>query len=143
MAFASAQKLGWDQGEALTVGSTTLLKRLRDNKLLASCDSERQRLTVRRTLDGTRRDVLHLKTEAVIPEKPSQPSQSSQFDSEHQPGESPEGPDAASSGPSASYTRVAEDQGTMTNAINHEEMLENFMRAVQGHYEYEDEFHGE
>ena len=94
VAFASAQKLGRDGGQALAVGSTTLLKRLRDNNLLASWDPKRKRLTVRRTLDGTRRDVLHLKTESILPQqKPSQPSQSSHFHGEYQPGESPEGED--------------------------------------------------
>ena len=40
-------------------------------------------------------------------------------------------PDAGSSGPSASYTSTEEDQESTTNDINHDELLERFMRIVQ------------
>jgi hypothetical protein len=59
-AFAEAQKLAVEEGDSLTVGAQTLRKRLNEKGLLLSRDVARQKLTVRRVLDGVRRDVLHL-----------------------------------------------------------------------------------
>jgi hypothetical protein len=59
--FAAAQEMARDQNEAIPVSSRTLHQRLKELGLLASWDSRRQRLTVRRTLAGVeRREVLHL-----------------------------------------------------------------------------------
>ncbi len=74
-AFAMAQRLARDQGEELTVGSKTLHKRLAEKGLLASTDEDRKTLTVRRTLAGLRRNVLHLRRSALIGEKPAQSAQ--------------------------------------------------------------------
>jgi hypothetical protein len=47
-------------GAGIEVSATTLARRLRDRHLLVSTDPARETLTVRRTLGGTQRDVLHL-----------------------------------------------------------------------------------
>ena len=58
-AYAAAQKLARDNGETITVTAQTLRKRLHEHGLLATTDHEsRGRLTVRRTLQGKRRDIL-------------------------------------------------------------------------------------
>jgi hypothetical protein len=59
-AYAAVQALGRGVGDPLTVTPQTLRKRLNQRGLLASTDQARQTLTVRRTLEGKRRDVLHL-----------------------------------------------------------------------------------
>ena len=55
-------------GESLPVSEQTLKKRLHEKGLLASIDAKRQTLTVRRTLGGTSRSVLHFSRAAVLPE---------------------------------------------------------------------------
>jgi hypothetical protein len=64
-AFAAAQKLARDQGTAIAVRQRTLWKRLAEQGLLASRDSARGTSTVRRTIEGMRRDLLHLRTSAL------------------------------------------------------------------------------
>jgi hypothetical protein len=64
-AYAAAQKLAQDVGDRLAVTPQTLRRRLKEGSLLASVDSARQVLTVRRVLEGQRRDVLHLSTTAL------------------------------------------------------------------------------
>jgi hypothetical protein len=66
-AHATAQRLAVEQGESLPVTQETLRRRLKEKGLLASTDERRQKLTVRRTLQGSRRDVLHL---ALTPDSP-------------------------------------------------------------------------
>jgi hypothetical protein len=58
-AYAAVQKQGRDSGDPLTVTARTLRKRLHERGLLHSTDTSRQTLTVRRTLEGRRREVLH------------------------------------------------------------------------------------
>jgi hypothetical protein len=72
--FAAVQALGREQGECLTISSRTLRQRLHDKGLLASTDEGRGRLTVRRTLDGCRREVLHVAMQ-VLWFRPDQPDQ--------------------------------------------------------------------
>ena len=61
-AFAVAQKLARDQNDALPVTQRTLHKRLKEgNYLENSHDSTRTTLTVRRTIEGQRRPILHLR----------------------------------------------------------------------------------
>jgi hypothetical protein len=62
-AYAAAQSVGRDTGETLVITPYTLKRRLRERGLLASVDrqnSTKERLEVRRTLQGSRRAVLHL-----------------------------------------------------------------------------------
>jgi hypothetical protein len=58
-AYRVAQMAGRDAGEELGVSEQTLKKRLRDKKLLASIDEKRETLTVRRSICGSTKDVLH------------------------------------------------------------------------------------
>jgi hypothetical protein len=58
--FAAVQCFARDQNESFAVTAHTLRRRLKEKGLLASVDDRRQKLTVRKTLQGTRRDVLHL-----------------------------------------------------------------------------------
>jgi hypothetical protein len=63
VAYATAQKVAREQGESLPIGLPTLKKRLYEKKLLASTETRDNRLryAIRRTLEGRRRDVLHVK----------------------------------------------------------------------------------
>lgn len=58
--FMAVQRFASAQGESFAVTETTLRRRLRDKGLLASTDTGRGKLTVRRTLQSERRDVLHV-----------------------------------------------------------------------------------
>jgi hypothetical protein len=75
-AYRVAQRMAIQDG--LTVTPQTLWKRLEEAGILATTDKKRQRNTVRATLQGTRREVLHLHRKTLQPRKPSQPSQPSQ-----------------------------------------------------------------
>jgi hypothetical protein len=59
-AFAVVQRFARDQNESFPITSHTLRRRLKEKGLLATTDEARGKLTVRKTLQGTRRDVLHL-----------------------------------------------------------------------------------
>jgi hypothetical protein len=52
-------------GEGIGITQTTLHKRLHEAGLLASIDETRKRLTIRRALERTRRNVLHIRTETL------------------------------------------------------------------------------
>jgi hypothetical protein len=75
--FAAAQSMGRDTGDPLAVQPKTLHRRLQQADLLLSVDEARHRLTVRRTLGGARRYVLHLSASvlegAAQPAQPAQP----------------------------------------------------------------------
>jgi hypothetical protein len=58
--YAAVQRLARDQNESFAVSQHALRRRLRDKGLLGTTDRERGRLTVRKTLQGTRREVLHI-----------------------------------------------------------------------------------
>jgi hypothetical protein len=75
-AYAAAQEMARDQGQAVPVSPRTLHRRLKEAGLLATWDEKRQRITVRRTLEGVEhRDVLHLRADALSPcTGPSKPS---------------------------------------------------------------------
>ncbi|MDZ4782372.1 MAG: hypothetical protein SGJ19_19175 [Planctomycetia bacterium] len=59
-AFAVANRLAVEQGDSLAAALRTLQKRLREKGHLRSTDANRQTNTVRRTLEGSRREVIHL-----------------------------------------------------------------------------------
>jgi hypothetical protein len=63
--YAAVQRLAQQQGEGFVISAITLRRRLRERGLLASTDDARNKVTVRRVLQGERRDVLHLR----IPER--------------------------------------------------------------------------
>jgi hypothetical protein len=69
-AYRVAQKMARDTGEALAISEQTLKKRLRDKGLLASVERNRETLTIRRSIGGTTKDVLHLWRSTLLPEGP-------------------------------------------------------------------------
>lgn len=60
-AYATAQKMAADQDGSLTVQPNTLNKRLHEKGLLASIDEKRGKLLIRKTINGQRLKVLHLR----------------------------------------------------------------------------------
>jgi len=67
-AYRVAQMVGRDVGEALSVSEQTLKKRIHEKGLLASIDESRHTLTVRRTIGGSSRNVLHFRRITLLPE---------------------------------------------------------------------------
>lgn len=65
-AYSAAVKMAAGTHESLGVSETTLRQRLNEKGLLRSREQKRGVLTVRRTLDGGRRGVLHLPAEALV-----------------------------------------------------------------------------
>jgi hypothetical protein len=81
-AYAEAQEMARHQGDSLPISPRTLRKRLQERGLLLSTDSDREVLTVRRTLQGKRRNVLHLMADFLFAQEdplsaqePDQPDQ--------------------------------------------------------------------
>jgi hypothetical protein len=58
--FAAVQRVAGDQGESFAITANTLRRRLKEKGMLATTDTTRAKLTVRKVLQGARRDVLHL-----------------------------------------------------------------------------------
>jgi hypothetical protein len=74
--YAVAQRLARDQGQEFVLAPRTLHKRLSERELLVSTEGGRNTLTVRRTLEGARRSVLHLHAASILGDKPTdQPDQ--------------------------------------------------------------------
>jgi hypothetical protein len=71
-AYLAAQAMAG--GEALTVGTRTLWKRMKEQGLLASVDEARQQNQVRVWLGGVRRLVVHLKAETLMSQRPALPA---------------------------------------------------------------------
>jgi hypothetical protein len=67
-ALRAVQLAGRDLGEVLTVGEHTLKKRLHEKGFLASVDASRETLTVRRSIGGTSKSVLHFLRSTILPE---------------------------------------------------------------------------
>lgn len=63
--YSVAQELGRTTGEPLVVGQTTLKKRLKEKGLLASTDTARETLTIRRRVCGESVPVIHLHVTAL------------------------------------------------------------------------------
>ena len=71
-----AQRMARDAGGSLPVGSKTLHKRLHERGLLVTKERD-DRLLVRKTVEGGRRAVLHLKATTLLEtDQPDQPDQS-------------------------------------------------------------------
>jgi hypothetical protein len=73
--FAEVQAFAREQGESLAISPRTLHRRLKDRGLLVGTDQVREVLTVRRVLEGQRREVLHLRAELLY-HPPDQPDHS-------------------------------------------------------------------
>ncbi len=74
-AFTTVQRQARDSGEAFGITVATLRRRLHGRGYLLSTDPKRETLTVRRTLAGVRRDVLHLRASRLMGRQPDQPDQ--------------------------------------------------------------------
>jgi phage/plasmid primase-like uncharacterized protein len=76
-AFVAVQEMAAQTGEGVGIGSATLRKRLHERGFLLSTETDRSkvRLTVRQTIGGRRRNVLHVSNLLSIPENsaPSAP----------------------------------------------------------------------
>lgn len=80
VAYRVAQMVGRDAGEVLTVSEQTLKKRLHEKGLLASIDQKRETLTVRRSIGGTSKEVLHLFRDTLLPEDRTNPHRDNEED---------------------------------------------------------------
>ena len=69
-AYRLVQAAGRDSGEVLAVTEQTLKKRLREKNLLASIDQNRETLTVRKRIEGSSKDVLHIHRSVLLPDEP-------------------------------------------------------------------------
>lgn len=67
--YAAVQRFARDQNESFTITANALRKRIKEKGWLASTDESRGKLTVRKTLLGARREVLHI-TKSVLPMAP-------------------------------------------------------------------------
>jgi hypothetical protein len=76
--YRAAQAMAVD-ASGIEVSSITLTRRLRQKGLLRTTDSQRKTLSVRQTLEGLRRDVLHLDTRTIGGFSFTEPDQSDQF----------------------------------------------------------------
>src|SRR3989442_12324409 len=64
-AYAAVQRLGQEIGDRIALTPQTLRKRLKERAVLATCETQRRMLTVRRTLEGQPLEVLHLHRDAL------------------------------------------------------------------------------
>jgi hypothetical protein len=65
VAFAVAQSIAQAGTEPLTINATTLHKRLSERSKLVTVDANRERLQVRRTVEGRSKYVLHVRTDLL------------------------------------------------------------------------------
>jgi hypothetical protein len=83
-AFAAAQKLARDQGTSIPIKQRTLWKRLAEQGLLASRDRARGTNTVRHTIEGLRRDLLHVRASVLAAETDQREDETDQHDESDQ-----------------------------------------------------------
>ncbi len=74
-ALAEVQRLGQITGDGLAITGQVLTKRLHERGLLASTDQTRETLTVRRTLEGQQRRVLHFAAATIVPAATAEPDE--------------------------------------------------------------------
>jgi hypothetical protein len=90
-ALSAANEVGNGAGGPILISAGTLAKRLKDQGFLRTVDGKRQRLTIRRTLAGSIREVLHLSLESVAASPlssnppPSKPSKTTIANSTERP----------------------------------------------------------
>ena len=66
--FAAASNLAREQGDGFHLGVRTIRKRLKEKKLLASVDRKRETVTIRKQIEGSSKDVLHMLRQVVLPD---------------------------------------------------------------------------
>lgn len=67
-AFRQVQLAGRDIGESFPIAEQTLRRRLHEKSLLASVDSGRHTVTIRRSIAGASKDVLHFRRNTILPD---------------------------------------------------------------------------
>jgi uncharacterized protein DUF3854/uncharacterized protein DUF927 len=73
--FAAVQRFGRDAGEQVPITLQTVTRRMWERHLLVSREEIRETFSIRRTLEGKRRDVLHLRASVLTADEPDQPDQ--------------------------------------------------------------------
>jgi len=73
-AYQAAQEAGAGSGDTLAVGPVTLWKRLKEAGALATFDTTRSKLQVRRVLEGVRRSVIHIRAGSLEPPGENRPN---------------------------------------------------------------------
>ena len=81
-ALTATQRVGQATGSGVAIGAKTLAKRLQQRGFVRSTDTERQRVQVRKTLQGSRRTVLHLAASTITPQESAQSSHSAHGEQE-------------------------------------------------------------
>jgi hypothetical protein len=89
VAHRVVQAASRDSGEVLPISEQVLKKRLREKGLLASIDAKRETLTVRRSITGSTKDVLHLLWGTLLLEESDKPGRYSTGGSDEAIGVSP------------------------------------------------------
>jgi hypothetical protein len=84
-ALSAAQRVSQATGGGIAIASKTLAKRLHERGYLRATEQDHGNLKVRRELEGRRRRVLHLATDAITPEESDQSGQSVQAETESAP----------------------------------------------------------
>jgi hypothetical protein len=87
-ALQVAQQVARDIGDSLSITGNTLHKRLAEQSLLASTEPVRGTLTVRRTLSGGRKTVLHLHAATLLAQEADQTDHSDGTEREAPPSDS-------------------------------------------------------
>ena len=90
-AFAVARSHGEATGDGLAITQRTMHKRLAERQALASTDATRKTHTVRRVLAGTRRDVLHLRAQSLLPRLGTDQTDQTDDRGREQPEDMPDG----------------------------------------------------
>ena len=93
----------WWPGDSLDIQPRTLHKRLAERGFLVSKEPCRETFTVRRSLAGARRSVLHLHAGSLMRREPDQPDQPPGGEAEHQDSE-PGSWSGSRSGPDTNLT---------------------------------------
>jgi hypothetical protein len=72
VAYQEVQVAARASGESLPITDATLKRRLKDRGLLASTDTTRQTIIIRRTIGGSTKEVLHFHRSTILPTGPDE-----------------------------------------------------------------------
>src|SRR5262249_8967635 len=127
-AYAAAQTMAGKKGESITVTPRTLWARLKEKGLLVSTGTRRGTNTTRRTLQGHRQAVLHLRSRNFFTN--AERTGAGESTNASNDGDSPPGGEAAAESP---YPRIRPDQPDQDDN-GHSETFESngFAETVPG-----------
>lgn len=112
--YTVAQKFGASAGEPLVCGQRMLSRHLFERNLLVRSERERDRYTVRRDLEGRRRNVLHLRRDVLDATSAESTAQTAQTAPTAEPGAAPSWNDA----PRGPFSGVSSATSTDETAHN-------------------------